>query len=214
MTKIRLISFLVITFISSVMAVESAVPNVNDKFAFIKEIYADSWALIIGINEYQHVDPLSYAVDDAVAVNDILIEKYGFDEDKILLITDEEATKDNIMNGFQEILLGAKEKDRIVVFYAGHGATYPLPNGGDMGYLIPVEGEASKDRIYLTSISMSTMEELANMSAAKHILYLVDACYGGLTLNTRGLGQEQTPAYLKKMTKEKGRQVITAGGKD
>ena len=61
---------------------------------------------------------------------------------------------------------------------------------------------------------MSTLEELASMSEAKHILYLVDACYGGLTLNTRGLGQEQTPEYLRKMTKEKGRQVITAGGKD
>ena len=83
-----------------------------------------------------------------------------------------------------------------------------------MGYLIPVDGEASKEKIFLTSISMSTLEELATMSAAKHILYLIDACYGGLTLSTRGLGKEQTPEYLKKMTKEKGRQVITAGGKD
>ena len=214
MKKNSIIFFSAFIIISSSMAVESEAINVNEKFAFIKEIYSESWALIIGINEYQNVDPLSFAVDDAVAVNDILIEKYGFDEDKILLITDEEATKDNIMNGFQKILLGAKEKDRIVVFYAGHGATYPLPNGGDMGYLIPVEGDASKEKIFLTSISMSTMEELANMSAAKHILYLIDACYGGLTLNTRGLGQEQTPEYLKKMTREKGRQVITAGGKD
>ena len=87
MIKIRLIFLSVITFISSVMAVESAVQNVNDKFAFIKEIYAESWALIIGINEYENVDPLSYAVDDAIAVSDILIEQYGFDEDKVLLIT-------------------------------------------------------------------------------------------------------------------------------
>ena len=210
MNKNVIIFFSILILFSSAMSVE----NENDKFKFIKDIYSESWALIIGINEYQHVDPLSFAVDDAVAVNNILIEKYGFNEENVLLITDEEATKNNIMNGFQKILLGAKEKDRIVVFYAGHGDTYPLPNGGDMGYLIPVDGEATKDRIFLTSISMSTLEELASMSAAKHILYLVDACYGGLTLNTRGLGQEQTPEYLRKMTKEKGRQVITAGGKD
>lgn len=200
--------------ISSLMAVESDKESVNEKFKFIKDIYSESWALIIGINDYQNVDPLSYAVDDAMAINNILTEKYGFKKEHIKLITDEEATKDNIMNGFQEILLSAGEKDRIVVFYAGHGDTYPLPNGGDMGYLIPVDGEATKDKIFLTSISMSTLEELATMSAAKHILYLVDACYGGLTLATRGLGKEQTPEYLKKMTSEKGRQVITAGGKD
>ena len=212
MKKISIVFFSAFILISSSMAVESVVQNVNDKFAFIKEIYAESWALIIGINEYQNVDPLSFAVDDAVAVNNILIEKYGFDEDKILLITDEEATKDNIMKGFQKILLGAKEKDRIVVFYAGHGATYPLPNGGDMGYLIPVDGNL--DNLYLSSIPMKSVYDIAEMSYAKHIMYLVDACYGGLTLNTRGLKKDQTPEYLKKMTRERGRQVITAGGKD
>ena len=214
MKKIRIIFSSIIILFTISLAVEGEAVNVNEKYQFINDIYSESWALIIGINEYQNVDPLSFAVDDAVAVNDILVEKYGFDEDKVLLITDEEATKDNIMNGFQKILLDAGPKDRIVVFYAGHGATYPLPSGGDMGYLIPVDGEASKEKIFLTSIAMETIEQLADMSAAKHILYLVDACYGGLTLNTRGLGKEQTPEYLRKMTNEKGRQVITAGGKD
>jgi hypothetical protein len=118
------------------------------------------------------------------------------------------------MQGFQDILLSAGKKDRVVVFYAGHGDTYPLPSGGDMGYLIPVDGYNSKEKIFLSSIAMSTIEQLADMSEAKHILYLVDACYGGLTLNTRGLSKEQTPEYLRRMTREKGRQVITAGGKD
>jgi len=216
MKKYNIIFSFSFLLISALMAVEVDNENVNEneKFKFIEDIYSESWALIIGINSYQHVDPLSFAVDDALAINKILSEKYGFKKEHIKLITDDEATKDNIMNGFQEILLSAGENDRIVVFYAGHGDTYPLPNGGDMGYLIPVDGEATKDRIFLTSISMSRLEELATMSAAKHILYLVDACYGGLTLATRGLGKEQTPEYLRKMTKEKGRQVITAGGKD
>ena len=206
----------ILTFILIVIGISVTVgaESENKKYKFIKDIYSDSWALIIGINKYENVDPLSYAVDDAKKVKSILVEKYGFSEDNIRFLTDKEATKDNIMNGFQDILLNAGAKDRIVVFYAGHGDTYPLPNGGDMGYLIPVDGEATKEKIFLTSISMSTLEELASMSAAKHILYLVDACYGGLTLATRGLSKEQTPEYLRKMTKEKGRQVITAGGKD
>ena len=95
--------------ISSLMAVEGDKENVNEKFKFIKDIYSESWALIIGINDYQNVDPLSFAVDDAVAINNILTEKYGFKKEHIKLITNEEATKDNIMNGFQEILLSAGE---------------------------------------------------------------------------------------------------------
>ena len=208
--SILLISNQVIANDAEIVANEPEV--VNEKFSFVKEIYNESWALIIGINKYQNVPPLIYAVDDAVAVKDMFIEKYGFKEENIILITDDEATKDNIIQGFSDILTKAKEKDRVVVFYAGHGETYKLPSGGDMGYLIPVDGNV--DNLYLSSIPMKSIYDIAEMSYAKHILYLVDACYGGLAMNTRGLKKNQTPEYLKKMTRERGRQVITAGGKD
>ncbi|MBC8257208.1 MAG: caspase family protein [Candidatus Marinimicrobia bacterium] len=192
--------------------VDSAMEVANEKFSFINSIYSESWALVIGINKYQNVEPLNYAVNDAIAVKDMLVDKYGFKDTNIKLITDEEATKDNILKGFSDILTQAKEKDRVVVFYAGHGETYKLPSGGDMGYLIPVDGNL--DNLYLSSIPMKSVYDIADMSYAKHILYLVDACYGGLTLNTRGLKKDTTPEYIQKMTKERGRQVITAGGKD
>jgi len=201
----------IIVLVSLLVAVESD-QVANEKFSFIKEIYSESWALVIGINTYQNVEPLNYAVNDAVAVKEMLVEKYGFKESNIRLILDEEATKDNILAGFSDILAQAREKDRVVVFYAGHGETYKLPSGGDMGYLIPVDGNL--DNLYLSSIPMKSVYDIADMSYAKHILYLVDACYGGLTLNTRGLKKNTTPEYLKKMTRERGRQVITAGGKD
>ena len=204
------LSNLIIASESEVVGDESEI--VNTKYSFIKEIYSESWALIIGINKYQNVEPLDYAVNDAVAVKEMFIEKYGFKEENIRLITDADATKDNIIKGFSDILTNAKEKDRVVVFYAGHGETYKLPSGGDMGYLIPVDGNL--DNLYLSSIPMKSVYDIAEMSYAKHILYLVDACYGGLTLNTRGLKKNTTPEYLKKMTRERGRQVITAGGKD
>ena len=34
---------------------------VNEKFKFIKEIYSESWALIIGINKYQNGTEITYA---------------------------------------------------------------------------------------------------------------------------------------------------------
>ena len=208
---------------SSLFSVEKAVSDtlitsaneevlINEKFKFVQEIYDKSWALIIGINKYQNVEPLSYAEDDAEAVRLMLMDNYGFKNENITLITDEDATKDNILDGFGDILQRAGEKDRVLVFYAGHGETYKLPNGGDMGYLIPVDGNL--DNLYRSSIPMKSVYDIAEMSYAKHILYLVDACYGGLTLTTRGLKKDTTPEYIKKMTHEKGRMVITAGGKD
>ena len=71
---------------------------VNEKFKFIQDIYSESWALIIGINRYQNVEPLTYAVDDAEAVRLMLMDNYGFKDENITYITDEDATKENILD--------------------------------------------------------------------------------------------------------------------
>jgi len=51
---------------------------------------------------------------------------------------------------------------------------------------------------------------------AKHVFYVIDACYGGLLASTRSI--ENRPrrdlAYLREITKERSRQVLTAGGKN
>ena len=67
MKKIRIIFSSIIILFSISLAVEGETEK-NTKYQFIKNIYSESWALIIGINKYQNVDPLTYAVDDAVSV--------------------------------------------------------------------------------------------------------------------------------------------------
>ena len=184
----------------------------DDNMHFLADIYHESWAVIIGINEYKHMQNLNYAVNDAKSVKEMLMKNYNYKEDHIKMILNENATKNGILEGFNELLQEAKEDDRVIVFYAGHGETYTLPSGGEKGYLVPVDGDP--ENLFLTSIPMHQLYEIANMSYAKHILYLVDACYGGLALAaTRGL-KKSVPNYIQKITREKGRQIITAGGKD
>ena len=52
----------------------------------------------------------------------------------------------NILQSFSNITKQAKENDRVLIFFAGHGETMMLPSGGDMGYLIPVDGNL--DNVY------------------------------------------------------------------
>ncbi|SVD43988.1 uncharacterized protein METZ01_LOCUS396842, partial [marine metagenome] len=42
------------------------------------DIYDNSWAVIIGIDKYQYSDPLQYAVKDAEAVRNMLIDKFDY----------------------------------------------------------------------------------------------------------------------------------------
>ena len=43
---------------------------------------------------------------------------------------------------------------------------------------MPVDGD--RNDLYLSSIGMDELKKISLMSKAKHILYLVDACYGGI----------------------------------
>ena len=80
-----------------------------------------------------------------------------------------------------------------------------------MEVLIPVDGE--KDDLYGTSLELDELRKVASLSKAKHILYLVDACYGGLAAtNARSLDVSST-GFIHKITRNKSRQIITAGGR-
>ena len=177
-----------------------------------EDIYDNSYALIIGIDKYQNVQPLNYAVKDAESIQDILVNTFDFPEDNVKILINEDATKQSILQAFSDITTKAEDKDRVLIYFAGHGDTYDLPDGGEMGYLLPVDG--NNDDLFLSSIAMDDLKRISLMSKAKHLLYLVDACYGGLlTIGARGLDSKTTPNYIEKITKNKSRQIITAGGR-
>ena len=98
------------------------------------DIYDNSWALIIGIDKYQNVQPLNYAVKDAESIQGILVNTFNFPENNITLLKNEQATKQNILKSFSDITKNAKEKDRVLIFFSGHSATVDLPDGGEIGY--------------------------------------------------------------------------------
>ncbi|SVB66134.1 uncharacterized protein METZ01_LOCUS218988, partial [marine metagenome] len=57
------------------------------------DIYDDSWAVIIGIDNYENLSNLDYAVADAEAVKDMLINKFDYPKENVKLLLNEEANK-------------------------------------------------------------------------------------------------------------------------
>ena len=176
------------------------------------DIYDNSYALIIGIDKYENVQNLNYAVKDAESIQDILINTFDFPDGNVTLLKNEDATKQSIIEAFSDITTKAEDNDRVLIYFAGHGETMDLPDGGEMGYLLPVDG--NNENLYVSSIGMDELKKISLMSKAKHLLYLIDACYGGIaTIGSRGLDSKTTPNYIEKITKNKSRQIITAGGR-
>jgi hypothetical protein len=66
----------------------------------LKTHYSNSRALIVGIDKYEKVSPLSYAVSDASEVREILANELGFPGENITYLADADATKSNILKAF------------------------------------------------------------------------------------------------------------------
>jgi len=98
--------------------------------------------------------------------------------------------------------------DRVVFFFAGHGYTR-AGSRGDVGFLVPHDGNLDD---LSTLIRWDDLTRGAALIPAKHLLFIMDACYSGLAV-TRGL-PPGSHRFLKNMVQRYGRQVITAGKAD
>lgn len=172
--------------------------------------YGDSWAIVIGIDTYAKWPQLNYAAGDAQAIRHTLIDHYGFASDHVVSILNGDATRTGILSTFHDLFANnaIKKDDRIFVFFAGHGATRKLSSGRDLGYIIPADSDPA--RFETDAIPMTEIQNIAESLPAKHVLFVMDACYSGLGL-TRGAASW---SYLRDNAKRIGRQMLTAGGAD
>jgi len=170
--------------------------------------YSTSRALVVGINNYQHASPLSYAIHDSEEMLQVFVDEFGFDEKDIILLTDANATRVRIINSFLSYVDETEVDDRIVFFFAGHGHTVS-GHRGEVGYLIPYDGDTHS---LSTLIRWDEFTRNAELIPAKHILFVMDACYGGLAI-TRSL-LPGSMRFLKDMMLRYSRQVLTAGKAD
>jgi formylglycine-generating enzyme required for sulfatase activity len=170
-------------------------------------VYGDSWAVIVGINDYNHakVPKLGYAVNDARAVERALLRQ-GFKRDNVFTLLDGKATKAEIERVLADDLRArVGPQDRVLMFFAGHGKTDNIRSGEEEGYLIPADGDPA--RLFSTAISMSSLRNISDRLAAKHILFVVDACYSGYAVFNRAISDD----LLEEMIRKPAIQILTAG---
>jgi len=175
--------------------------------------YHDSWAAIIGIDDYVNWQKLQYAAHDALGVKDLLVQKYNFKPDHIFTLLNGQATRQNILSLLGDKLADAntvQHEDRVLVFYAGHGATRKLASGRELGYIIPVDADLTNYEG--SAISMTNFQDISEAIPAKHLLFIMDSCYSGLALTRGGVALSQN--YLSEISRREARQMFTAGGAD
>jgi peptidoglycan/xylan/chitin deacetylase (PgdA/CDA1 family)/uncharacterized caspase-like protein len=177
--------------------------------------YHESRAVIIGVNDYQHWPKLRYAVNDANAIEQTLVSRFGFRPENVTKLVNGDATRQRIMQVLGDELTDptkVSRDDRVFFFFAGHGATRTLADNRQIGFIIPVD--ADLNNFYSTAISMTELREASDLIPAKHVYFVMDSCYSGLALTRGGGAFSGSRSYLEEVTNRVARQILTAGGAD
>jgi len=124
---------------------------------------------------------LDAGVNDAEAFKEVLKARFGFDESNILMLTEGEATRDNIMRGIREHLIDkAASGDMSVFFYAGHGSQVFNSKSDEDDKMDEslVPSDINKGG---TDIRDKELARLWNQALAKGILVtaIFDSCHSG-----------------------------------
>jgi hypothetical protein len=147
-----------------------------------------NWAVIIGISQYKHTGPnglerLIFADDDAKSFARVL-HNLGWSESHIKLLINEEATQRNVMIALESWLTKADEKDKIVLFWSGHG--FPDPEDPEKVYFACFDTDIS---VPATGYRMDRVRQALEERKCRNVVLFADTCHAGklITRGSRGL---------------------------
>nr|WP_290226755.1 caspase family protein [Trichocoleus desertorum] len=146
-------------------------------------------ALLIGINDYIAIregsgwTALRGAVNDVEMQRELLVHRFGFQEGDIRLLTNDAATRANIMQEFEDLIKWAKPGDVVVVHYSGHGSTVDDPDRifADHlnGTIVPVDSDLPVGGGTVDDITSGTLFLLMAALKTENVTLVLDSCYSG-----------------------------------
>ena len=156
-----------------------------------------NWAICIGINDYYNLQPLQYAVQDAIAVRDFFLTTVKFEQ--VFYFADDSPpiqtprgemrslpTFGNLKRFFRERFQAPflEAGDNFWFFFAGHGE---LHEGHD--YLMPIDVDPGN--IAETALRVSDVTACLRNCGADNTILLLDACRSQGRRQGTGLGTEE-----------------------
>lgn len=148
-----------------------------DEFVIKPKLYV----LAVGVSRYANKAlTLGFAAKDARDLAETMQKQNGglYRDVVIRVLTDERATKDEILGGFDWIRKETTSKDVAIVFLAGHGVN----DQSGLYYFLPEN--ADLDSLLRTGVSFSDIKNTV-LSLAGKTLFFVDTCHSGNVFGSR-----------------------------
>lgn len=149
-------------------------PDTTERPGPIKNRYG----LVVGIGKFKYpISPLQYAVTDAHNFYNYLVDprKGGFPRQNVTLLTNEQATRDRIVDALNRIRNVAERDDLVVIYFSSHGA--PPDKGAATNIVTYDTNPTPPPNIWWTSLNEKILKEFIDNLRALRLVMILDTCY-------------------------------------
>jgi hypothetical protein len=187
-------------------------------------------ALLIGVNGYEHVNPLSGCLNDVELLGGVLTERYGFDASEVTRVIDPDNRRADILAAFDTVVADTQSGDGVLIYYSGHGSQVRDRDGeepDDMDEtIVPRDsGRGAEPNRDITDDEIHSVVQALTAKGAD-VTFIFDSCHSGSA--TRGLFRKkpegaavrwvtpdarspEEPAHLQPGTKKAEGEAIDSG---
>ena len=143
-------------------------------------------ALLVGINQYPGIG-LNGCITDVELQRELLIYRFGFLPQDILILKDAEATRTQIETAYEEHLVAqAKAGDVVVFHFSGYGSQVKVGEWS-ANSLVPIDGISEDPSLAVQNPLLgSTLTLLGRSLATDKVTMVLDTSYGNTHQLLRG----------------------------
>lgn len=150
--------------------------------AFEARPIKDKWAVVVGISRFKDpsIPTLKYPAKDARDFARFLVEKGNFAQDHVLVLSDEGASRDNIIDAIGDRWLPSRvqEDDLVVIFASTHGSPKEMDVKARDNFLIAYDTDPN--RLFTTRIRFADLAPvIQKRTGCDRIVLFLDACNSG-----------------------------------
>jgi len=163
------------------------------------------YLLAVGVSAYKDKElTLKYAAKDARDYAAAVQKQKGglYREVTVKLLTDAEATKDDILDGLDWLRKETTAKDVAMIFLAGHGVN----DQNGIYYYLPQN--ANPDRLLRSGVAFSDIKNTLASLAGKALLF-VDTCHSGNVMGGRR-GVADINAFINELSSAENGVIVFA----
>ena len=156
-----------------------------------KGFVRDKWALVVGISKFEYLSaqyqlaaPAKDAHDFAQALTDPQIGRFSSDGKHVHVLTDSEATLQNVMSEVDYLGKKAQSDDLVVIYLSSHGTSAKddrTASGEEQtGYIVTYD--TKPDALFSTAFAMEDLKKVLEHLRSRRVVVFLDTCFSGDSL--------------------------------